>query len=211
MLHTTPSSPAVIEKWRAGIPTPERIAFVLKQLDQSDKSADEATDRRMENYYNCVDDYSWGGICDHASAQGKSERRLVRSCMNEILATGNPLKGSHDHYFLERLDGSFATDHCVKTRFGQAWRIKGEAGYESCTWVSVSKTKKTYEKKGFRLMKATYEFDYYMVSGEDGWRKASVVTAVNISPVEDVKYAYNYEFPLHLWIAKKKEEELATA
>lgn len=209
MLHAAPSSPAVVAKWRAGIPSAERINSIFKSFDHANESANRAAQVRMENYYNCLDDYSWGGICDRAAAQARSERDMVRSSYEKVLAGETP-KGSYDLYFLETLDGTFATSSCVTTKYGKAWMIK-ENEYSTPKWISVAKTAKTYEKKGYRLMKVSFEYEYYYVQGKDGWRKESIITSVETSPVEDFSFAYNYDTPFHLWIAMKREEELVAA
>lgn len=209
MLHATVSSPAVVAKWRSGIPSAELINSVFKSFDQSDESANRAAQTRMENYYNCLDDYSWGGICDRAAAEARSEREMIRSSYKKILAGEIP-KGRYDLYFLETLDGTFATTSCVTTKYGKAWMIK-ENEYSTPKWVSVSKTAKTYEKKGYRLMKVSFEYEYYHVAGKNGWRKEAIITSVKTSPVEDFSRAYNYDTPFYIWLAMKREEELVAA
>lgn len=211
MIKFAVSSPAAIEKFVANAPTVEKMNAILQSLDREDKASWESAQRRMENYYNCIDDYSFGGICDRAAAQGRCERDMVRSAIKHMLETGENLKNTYDHYFLADMDGNPLTDRCVDTRFGKSWIIKADR-YSTPTWVSVAKTIKTYNKKGYRLMKTTCEYEYYYVNGKNGWRKNAIITNVTVSDVQfDVRLAYNYELPLHIWIAMQEENNLVAA
>ena len=101
----------------------ETIANLNKQEDQ-----------RMENYYNCVDDYSWGGLCTQANIQARhrAERDLnerieeiVRDIASGEVAACGTREGQYGRYF-----------HTYEA-FGDKF-------------ISCAKKVSTYEKKGFR-------------------------------------------------------------
>lgn len=47
----------------------DKINAINKWFDNAVAELDRGRQARMENYYNCLDDYSWVGICDKAANQ----------------------------------------------------------------------------------------------------------------------------------------------
>jgi hypothetical protein len=115
------------------------VGFKNLQAEESEKA-----DYRMQNYYNCVDDYSWGGLSDQASNERLNKARRRVDLYKEQISNGGYLYYTIYATCLYDLDGNFITDNVVNTKFGQAFLFNG-------TFVSVAKKMETYNKKGYTV------------------------------------------------------------
>lgn len=98
---------------------------------------------RMENYYNCVDDYSFGGLCDKADEELKIKLRTIRDIRIEQVQSGGHVVCRSKFYRLVSESG----DTCDGIRCGHYGRFF--AIDRKC--VSLPKRIATLNKKGYRL------------------------------------------------------------
>ena len=112
---------------------------------------------RMENYYNCVDDYSWGGISDRANSQATMKASYNVSLAKEQLESG-PIRMEERVSVLADLDGNPVDAKLVNTRYGKSWVIQNNG---QPIWVGAEATPATYAKKGYTLLEAVHEYDTF--------------------------------------------------
>ena len=155
-------------EFNSQIPTKEvlQAEMVNSTLDHDavKKSQTDGWNYRMENYYNCVDDYSWGGPCDRAAADSVANAQLRVSltkkqlesptgtffdtCTVSVLAdlNGNPIEGAK----------------VINTKFGKSWRIEDKnAG--RFIWITSDTTPATYAKKGYMLLEREYKYEAFVI------------------------------------------------
>ena len=58
------------------MPTQEQFNSFLIFYNEANRVMQENSDYRMQNYFNCLDDYSWGGLSDKAANESYSKRNL---------------------------------------------------------------------------------------------------------------------------------------
>lgn len=142
------------------LPTAQDIQNFIDSLARTREQVCAAINQRAENYYNCLDDYSYGGICDQAA-----NRHLNEINSHTELLTAQMQHGAQVEEFnapvLTDLNGNIVSDHIIKGKFGAAWIIKNADG--SATFVSCAKNAKTYAKKGFKVMSRIYTAEYYYI------------------------------------------------
>lgn len=120
----------------------EKIAQIKASRDAATKCHRDAMAQRMENYYNCLDDYSFGGICDKASSEAISREERRAAMLIEQVENDGFIEQETESLCLFDLDGAFITDNVISTKYGLAFLFDG-------TFVSVAKRQATYNKKGF--------------------------------------------------------------
>jgi len=113
------------------------------------------TDYRMQNYFNCVDDYSWGGICDQAQDRTYSNLSHVLNLVKEQEENGGFLTEVVTELELRNLDGSVVSSNIIKGKFGNCFMWGTEQnGFSFC---GLSKKQSTFEKKGYVVVSKHYE------------------------------------------------------
>lgn len=120
----------------------ERIASIERGKDETLRQLQEQERGRMERYYDCVDDYSWGGICSQVNAQAQSTAQRRADALIAQIINGGYLTGETRQLCLFDLEGNFITDHIIQTRYGYAFVYDG-------TFVNIAKRQATYAKKGY--------------------------------------------------------------
>lgn len=132
----------------------------INKLQDAIRGHEEAAECRMMNYYNCVDDYSYGGICDQATSRLINDNRQLRSRIKDQLESKNTLITEET---IDRLidikTGDVVSDRIVNGKFGLCWII-GDG--DSVQFVGVAKRQKTYESKGFSVSRVTYTMESYI-------------------------------------------------
>jgi hypothetical protein len=132
------------------------VAWYNEENAQMRKNAD----YRMENYFNCVDDYSWGGRCDQAANEAYSKRfRLHNDLVNQM--KNGAFVDDLEMSVLVDMGGNIVSDKIVNGKFGECWIIKNGANVE---FVGVAKKQATYNKKGFKVMTIVYNVEYYYLT-----------------------------------------------
>lgn len=130
------------------------IQSILDSFENGMKAIRERREYRMKNYYDCVDDYSFGGICDQADNQLQNELEITRNIrIQEVLNGGFYIRKS-EFYRLSDENGN-STTGTHSGRYGDFFVIN-----DKC--VSVPKKVATLEKKGYTLEKIerTYKCTY---------------------------------------------------
>jgi hypothetical protein len=149
-----------IDSFYEKMPTKEQFDLFLINCKEADKRQQENWNYRMENYFNCVDDYSWGGLCDKAANEAAMKRdalkhnlkvQLEKGVFNEIIKLS----------ILCDLDGNIVSDKIVNGKFGQCWIIKNET---SVSFIGVAKKQSTYNKKGYKVMTLSINVEYYYLT-----------------------------------------------
>lgn len=146
------------ETFYDAIPTEEQVQSLIASFDRQDEEARKNTEYRMENYYNCVDDYSWGGRCDQAQNEARGYRNSARTQLMNQLENG-VFTEDFEVNVLTDLEGNIVSERLVDGRFGQCWLIKKENG--AVEFVGVAKKPATYEKKGYKVMTKVFKVEYY--------------------------------------------------
>lgn len=148
-------------------PTAEAVKSLFTLYDAQDEQARAASEKRMENYYNCLDDYSWGGICDRASDESRGQRNSARNILSEQLERGTGTIEIFEQAVLLTTGGQVASTQIVNGKFGECWLIKEG---NNVSFVGVAKKQATYEKKGYRVGYRRIEVEYYYTtrSGKNG-------------------------------------------
>ncbi len=142
------------------MPTEEQINSLFAAFKRADASAAENTEYRMQNYFNCVDDYSWGGICDKAQDEAIGDRNRATRLLTEQLTSG-AFKEIVQLSILCDLNGKQVSDKIVQGRFGACWLI---GGGDNVSFVGVAKKPATYEKKGYKVMTREIELEWYYLT-----------------------------------------------
>lgn len=128
----------------------ERIAAINARYDEAVAEINKRREYRMNNYYNCVDDYSWGGICDKADNELQDRLRTERDIeIEQVKNDGYYLRHS-EFYRLVDDNGNEALGTSYG-RYGHYFAIGGK-------FVSVPKRVATLEKKGYRLERVTRQY-----------------------------------------------------
>lgn len=126
--------------------TPEQVSKIsIARMAYESRIAQlrEEEERRAERYYDCVDDYSYGGICSELNARQRREAEATFNRRVEFIVNGFVRKERRENV-LKDLAGNIVARG---TRDGQYGRyFKTEDGQ----FVSCSKKVATYEKKGYR-------------------------------------------------------------
>ena len=120
-----------------------KIKSINEVFESRVKSIDERRQYRMDNYYNCIDDYSFGGICDKADNELEDRYRMERDILIEQVQNGGYYVRSSSFYRLRDNEGHIAEGaNCGQ--YGCYFNINGK-------FVGVPKRVATLEKKGYIL------------------------------------------------------------
>lgn len=150
---------------------------------------DKRRNYRMKNYYDCVDDYSWGGICD--VADDMLERRLVKEeeISIEMIKNGGFFTRTCIHSVLVNENGEIVSNKILSGPYGWFFHVKdGDNEYN----VGVAKRQSTYAKRGLKMMNMTSEYNITWHNGnyfKDGNLKYDTITLVNSSMTESTEPA----------------------
>lgn len=150
----------------------EQIKAVNESFEKCLKEIQERLEYRMKNYYDCVDDYSYGGICDKADDELEDKLRIKRDIIIEQIENdGKVVRKSSFYRLVSKTD---MCDGARSGRYGEYFTIDGK-------FVGVPKKLDTLIKKGYKLYKVsrTYECTLKEVS-EHGvkWRTMELVDEV---------------------------------
>lgn len=149
----------ITDAFYAKMPTTEQLLSMIESCNSSIKTSQEAEEYRMNNYYNCVDDYSWGGPCSKAADENINKCRSRIRIYEEQMKSGS-ITDSETMEVLCDMDGNIVSDKVIDGKYGMSWVLKS-GGY-----VSVSKKEATYNKKGYKTMAVIYTYEYYLIGGE---------------------------------------------
>lgn len=142
------------------LPTSESIDNSIKGHEESIDYRRECMTQRMENYYNCLDEYSFGGICDKAAEEAIRQSKNNIRLLQEQKTTGASIE-EFTLSTLTDLDGNLVSDKLVQGMYGECWLI---GSGDSVQFVGVAKRSATYLKKGYKLMERVFTIEYYYLT-----------------------------------------------
>jgi hypothetical protein len=156
------------------------------------------SDYRMQNYYNCVDDYSWGGICDRA--QDHEMMRLKGMLYNvlEQEENGGFCKEIAHVYELQDMDGNVLSTRLVKGKFGLCFIIQHSE--HNVSFVGATKNQSTFAKKGFKVITKTYELKVVYTGTLNSKFANRSVELISLSETMQDKVDYNTGADTSLWL-----------
>lgn len=143
-------------------PSVESMERAIASFKSDIESRNEGIEYRARNYYNCIDDYSSGGICDKAAYEAISSYRGSIETLENQIKEGKPFIREFDCNVLCDLSGNIVSERLVNGRYGSCWIIKDADGL--ATFVSTAKKQATYRKKGYKVMSRVYTVEYYFTT-----------------------------------------------
>lgn len=142
------------------MPTQQQFENFKSWYEQENEQMRKNEDYRMQNYFNCVDDYSWGGLCDKAASEAYCKRQSLYDNLFTQLKDGAFVDDIEISVLVD-MDGNIVSDKIVNGKFGDCWIIKNEQGVK---FVGVAKKQSTYAKKGYKVMTIVYTIEYYYMT-----------------------------------------------
>lgn len=178
------------------MPTQIQFENFVSYYEQQNEDMRKNSDYRMENYFNCVDDYSWGGMCDQAASQAYSKRSKIYTNLVAQMRDGAFIEDIELSVLVD-LNGNIVSDKIVNGKFGECWIIKN---VDTVSFVGVAKKQSTYNKKGYKVMTLvnTIEF-YYLTNGN------VVARLLNEQLVDSNLERQTTCMPIDLYIALNKK------
>ena len=128
----------------------EQIKAVNESFEKCLKEIQERREYRMKNYYDCVDDYSYGGLCDKADDEMENVLRIRRDIIIEQIENDGKVVRTSSFYRLVSNSGDVC-DGAESGRYGEYFSIDGK-------FVGVPKKLSTLTKKGYKLFKVTRNY-----------------------------------------------------
>lgn len=147
------------DNFYANMPNNDKIAAILSTLDAEDKDAHKNAECRMNNYFNCVDDYSWGGLCDQAASQGYNRRSVLRNALIQLRNNGGAIFEDINLPVLCDMDGNIVSDNVVWGAYGKCWVTPNGQ------FIGCAKKSATYAKKGYCVRDMRYIIEWYPLGG----------------------------------------------
>ena len=176
------------------MPTVDQLVSYIEQCETSIKTSIKNMDYRAENYYNCVDDYSYGGICDKVASENISANKRRIEMFNEQMNNGAFIQTEFIEVLCD-MDNKIVSDNVIDGKFGSCWRLTAGG------FVSIAKKESTYAKKGYKTMSMAYTIEYYLTGGETqkGNNKcvSRLISSELVSNNEDAMWGKSW----YLWCA----------
>lgn len=160
----------------------EQIAEIEKSFAFGMSAIQERRNYRMKNYYDCVDDYSFGGLCDKADDELENRLRTTREIkIEEVMNDGKVIRQSS---FYRLVSDKSKCDGAKCGRYGEYFVIDDKI-------VGVPKKLSTLSKKGYKLfhIKRKYECTLKEVNKHGVvWRRMNLIS----EEVTEVKNIPNF-------------------
>lgn len=141
------------------LPTEEACQSLISSLRSQIESSREAMSKRMEHYYDCQDDYSYGGICDQAASQSISMNAGLIRQLEDQMARGTAYQDEFRRQVLTDLEGVIVSDQIIDNKYGTAWIVRDGEG--RATFVNTAHKASTYRAKGYMVMTIVETVQYY--------------------------------------------------
>lgn len=153
----------------------ERIHGVVDSCDQKLKKIQEDEEYMMRNYYDCIDDYSWGGLGSKVNARAERIAKEVKEVLiEEIVRGGYIIRERRVNALLDKETGEKVAEGTHQGKYGRFFVTKDEK------FVSCAKQVKTYEKKGYIPVVQTIvekkSFDGYWRDGDIRYKTEGVIS-----------------------------------
>lgn len=131
-------------------PTPEqaaRIAEINARFEKAIQPLREEEERRMERYYDCQDDYGWGGVCSMVTEGKIRELEYGRDRMIESVIRGGFCIDETKFSRLLTIDGKPVMGaRLVMGKYGWCWIVGDDEKF-----IGVPKRLKTLNDKGYTM------------------------------------------------------------
>lgn len=135
----------------------QRIARINEAYEAEMARLQEQEDARMERYYNCEDDYSWGGLCSKANYIARDRAKAARDRAIEVVINGGWYTEHKTFNILKDIkSGETLKARIVNGKYGRCWMIgNGEK------FISIPRKQDTLIKKGYCMyaVKQTIKVD----------------------------------------------------
>lgn len=135
----------------------QRIARIDEAYEAEIASLQKDEDGRMERYYNCEDDYSYGGRCSRANYIARDRAKAARDRAVEVIINNGWYTEYKTFNILKDIQsGETLKARIVAGRFGRCWMIgEGEK------FISIPRKQDTLVKKGYCMyaVKQTIKVD----------------------------------------------------
>lgn len=158
--------------------TPEqlsKIAAVKDAHDKTIKQLQEDEDRRAEHYYDCLDEYSYGGPC--SVANGLAMRRadkVLEDRIEEIVRGGFLIRERRVNILRDIESGNIVATGTHEGTYGRYFRT------EDGKFVGCAKKVDTYSKKGYipfvQTITEKIVRDGYWRNGDPRYKAVEVVS-----------------------------------
>lgn len=140
----------------------DKEELIKKVQDVFDKRVAEINARReyrMRNYYECVDDYSFGGICDKADNELEDIYRIERDILIEQINNDGHYYHKSSFYRLRNTNNGNVANGAFCGQYGLFFAIDGK-------YISLPKKVATLAKKGYILecIERTYKCVFKKIS-----------------------------------------------
>lgn len=142
------------------MPTQEQFDNFKSWFEEENEQMRKNADYRMQNYFDCVDDYSWGGLCDKAASDAYGKRLSLYNNLATQMREGAFVDDVEISVLVD-FDGNILSDKIVNGKFGECWVINNGQGVK---FVGVAKKQSTYAKKGYKVMTLVYTIEYYYLT-----------------------------------------------
>jgi hypothetical protein len=142
------------------MPTQIQFENFVSWYNEENEQMRKNSDYRMQNYYNCIDDYSWGGLCDKAADEAYAKRLRLYNSLQTQIKNGAFFEDVEISVLVDEND-NVVSDKIVNGRFGECWILKNG---NDVKFVGVAKKQSTYNKKGFKVMTIVYQIEYYYMT-----------------------------------------------
>lgn len=129
----------------------EKIKAIKMAFEKSLCEINKRREYRMKNYYDCIDDYSWGGLCDKADDELEDNLRIKRDIMIEQVENDGKIVRNSSFYRLVSNSGDVC-DGARGGRYGEYFSIDDK-------FVGVPKKLCTLTKKGYRLYRVSRMYE----------------------------------------------------
>lgn len=156
---------------------------IIAQYDKTMAEIEKRHEQRAENYYNCMDDYSFGSSY-HASADSSREiqARMLRDYSLEMLENGYCTIKSECSVLFDR-DGKLCAEGTFYGKFGACFRLF-DGGF-----VSVPKKIETIKSKGYvmYMREKVYKANFTGKFSQKGNAIFDQITLVNETLTESIE------------------------
>ena len=157
----------------------------------------EKVNYRFQNYLDCQDDYSFGGVCDEASDdEARRDKNATLYRIEEIIF-GGVSRFASETFVVDAETGEELGSGCVKGRFGKCVKLSNGS------WLGEAKRISTYAKKGYILKNRETEFTAtfggWSKNNNPIWKNVVVVDETITESTDGKMYSGNSMF----WWAKQ--------
>lgn len=184
----------------------EQIKDLEARRDAEIAPINQALRETMERYYDCQDDYSFGGLGDKVRHERISQIKRCYDLLIEQLRNGGFIERETSVLCLTDLEGNFLTDTLIYGRYGQCFVIDTVAG---TTFVGMAKKESTFEKKGYKVVTRYRNFKV-VFTGRFSDKGNPIYSSVELigERFED-GMANNYNTHSYLdWLYQNRKEEV---